>query len=111
MMGAGMSGAMLSGMTWTVSSSGSTFSGSIQFPGFGGSPMTVSGTMNGHTGTFTMTAGTGSMMSPGMMSGCTATATGTLDMDDLMDQMHGTYSGTNTCTGPFNHGDLTMMRR
>jgi len=68
--------------------------------------MTVSGTMSGHSGTFTMTMPSGSMM----MAGCTAGASGTFDMDDLMTQMHGTYSGTNSCTGAFDHGQMSFHR-
>lgn len=104
MMGAGLTSAMMASTTWTVTQNGNAFSGTMQFPGHMGGGMTVSGTMNGTTGTFTMT------MSPGsMMSGfCSATATGTFDMDDMMTQFHGTYTGTNSCTGPFDHGDLSL---
>jgi hypothetical protein len=66
---------------------------------------TMSGTMTDHTGTFTMT-----MSSSMMMSGCNATASGTFDMDAMMTQFHGTYSGMNTCTGAFDHGDMSMHR-
>ena len=112
MMGAGLSRDMMGGMTWIVKGDGSTFSGTVQFPGYMGAPMMVSGTLNGRTGTFTMWApgGTLAMMSP-MWSGCAATATGTFDMDEHMAQMHGTYAGSNTCTGPFSNGQFTMMRR
>ncbi len=47
-----------------------------------------------------------------MMSGtCNATATGTFDMDDMMTQLHGTYTGMNSCTGPFDHGQMDMTHR
>ena len=81
----------------------------MQFPGYAGGMTSVSGMVAGHSGTFTMTMPAGSMM---MMNGsCGAMATGTFDMDDLMTQMHGTYAGTNTCSGPFDRGQMSMTRR
>ena len=53
MMGAGMSASMMGNTTWNVTQAGSTFSGTMQFPGYQGGTMVVSGTMNGRTGTFT----------------------------------------------------------
>ena len=106
MMGAGMSPSMMGNMTWQITQTGNAFTGTMQFPGYTGGMMTVSGTINGHTATFTMTIPGG-----GMMSGtCTAVANGTFDMDDLMTQMHGTYSGSNTCTGMFNGGQMSMTK-
>ena len=69
--------------------------------------MIVNGTMNGHSGTFTMTIPSGSMM----MAGCTATASGTFDMDDMMTQFQGTYAGMNNCAGAFDHGQMSMHRQ
>lgn len=108
MMGAGLTTSMMNSATWQVTQNGSAFTGSMQFQGYGGGPMTVSGTVSGHTGTFTMTVPTGSMMMNGT---CNATAMGTFDMDDLMTQMHGTYTGTNTCSGAFDHGQVSLTRR
>lgn len=107
MMGAGMSASMMGNATWNVTQAGSTFSGTMQSPGYQGGTMMVAGTMNGRTGTFTMTMPSGSMMT----GGCAATATGTFDMDDMMTQFHGTYAGTNSCTGPFGQGQMSMVRR
>ena len=107
MMGAGLTTSMMNGMTWQVTQNGSTFSGSIQFAGHGGGTMMVSGTIAGHSGTFRMTIPVGSMMN----GSCSAVATGTFDMDDLMTQIHGTYGGSNTCGGPFDHGQMSMTRR
>ena len=108
MMGAGMSASMMSGMTWQVTQTGNSFTGTMQFPGYAGrGPMTVSGTINGNTATFTMTLPGGNMMS----ATCTAVASGTLDIDDLFTQMHGTYAGVNACGGPFDHGQMSMLRR
>ena len=106
MMGAGLTTAMMNNAQWTITQSGNAFSGTMQFGGYMGGTMTVNGVMNGHSGTFSMTIPPGSMM----MAGCTATATGTFDMDDMMSQFHGTYSGMNSCAGPFDHGQMSMHR-
>ena len=88
MMGSGMSGSAAGTTSWQLIQNGSAFSGTMHLPGYGGNAIMVSGTMNGKTGTFTMTMPAGSMGS--MMSGnCTSTATGTFDMDDMMTQFHG----------------------
>ena len=29
----------------------------------------------------------------------------------FMDQIHGTYAGSNTCNGPFDHGEVSLTRR
>ncbi len=50
MMGAGMSASMMANMTWQITQTGNTFTGVVQFPGYGGSG-TVSGTINGRTAT------------------------------------------------------------
>ena len=110
MMGSGMSGATAGSTTWQVTQSGSAFSGTMHLPGYGGNAITVSGIMNGKTGSFTMTMPVGSMSS--MMSGnCISTATGTFDMDDMMTQFHGTYTGTNSCGGPFTGGQMSMLHQ
>jgi len=106
MMGAGLTSAMMASTTWTVTQTGNAFNGTMQFPGHMGAGMTVSGTINGHGGRFTMTMGAGSMMS----GACTATANGTFDMDDMMSNWSGTYTGANSCTGPFDHGVMSMHR-
>lgn len=107
MMGAGLTSAQMNSAQWMVTQNGASFSGTMQFPGYRmGGTMTVTGTMNGHTGTFTMTMPSGSMM----MAGCSATASGSFDMDDMVTQMHGTYSGTNSCTGAFDHGQMSFHR-
>ncbi len=108
MMGAGMSPSMMGNMTWQITQTGNTFTGVMQFPGYGGmgGAMTVSGTLNGHTATFTMTMPGGSMMT----ATCSAVATGTIDFNDLMTEMHGTYTGSNNCTGSFSNGQMSMVR-
>jgi hypothetical protein len=106
MMGSGMSGVTAGATTWQLTQSGAAFSGTMRLAG-SGATMLVNGTMNGKTGSFTMTMPMGSMMS----SGCTSTATGTFDMDDMMTQLHGTYAGTNSCGGPFDHGQMSMVHQ
>jgi hypothetical protein len=99
---------MMNNAQWTIVQGGGTFSGTMRFPGYTGmmgTPMTVTGTVTGHSGTFMMTLPSGSMM-----AACSATASGTFDMDDLMTQMHGTYTGTNSCSGPFDHGQMSLHR-
>jgi hypothetical protein len=106
MMGAGMSASMMGSATWNLTQTGSGFSGTMDFSGYQGGAMTVSGTMTGRTGAFTMTMPSGSMMA----SRCTATAAGTIDMDEMMTQFVGSYAGTNSCSGPFANGSVNMHR-
>lgn len=108
MMGAGLTPGMMSSVQWTITESGNTFSGTMKFPGYSGmmeTPMAITGTIIGHTGTFTMTMPTGSMM-----VNCTATASGTFGMDDMMTHMQGTYSGMNSCSGAFDQGHMSFHR-
>lgn len=59
-------------------------------------------TSDGTTGTFTMTMPAGSMN----VGNCSAT--GTFDMDDMMTQLHATYNAMNSCSGAFDHGQMSM---
>jgi len=107
MMGTGMSQSMMANMTWQLTQSGNTFTGAMQFPGSSDSAiMSVSGTINGNTAV-NMKMEVGGMM----MGTCTAVATGTFDMDELMTQIHGSYEGSNSCTGAFTRGQVSMTRR
>ena len=107
-MGMGMPGGSMGNMTWQITQTGTTFTGTVSFANYHGSgSMQVSGTMNGMTGTFTMTMPNGTMP----MAGCSGQVTGTFDMDDMMVKMTGTYTGSTTCTGPFDHGQMTMSRQ
>jgi hypothetical protein len=108
MMGAGLSPSMQSNMTWNLTQTGTSFDGTVQFAGYGGGLMRVSGDVVDHSATFMLSIPTGSM--PMMRSGCTATATGTIDLDTMVMRMQGSYTGTNTCTGPFDQGQLSMHR-
>jgi hypothetical protein len=107
-MGMGMPGGSMGNMTWQTTQTGSTFTGTVGFANHhGNGPMQVSGTMNGKTGTFTMTMPNGTMP----MAGCSGQVSGTFDLDDLMVQMHGSYAGSTTCSGPFDHGQMKMNRK
>jgi len=106
--GMGMPGGSMGDMIWQMTQTGSTFAGTVSFSGYhGGGQMLISGTMNGNTGSFTMTMPNGAMP----MAGCSGQATGMFDMDDMMVQMHGSYTGSTTCSGPFDHGQMTMTKR
>lgn len=106
MMGAGLLPPMMGNMTWEITQTGNTFAGVMRFAGYSGTG-TMSGTISGKTITFTMTMPSGSMMT----ATCAAAANGTIDMDDLMTLMHGSYSGLNSCSGSFDHGQMTMTHR
>ena len=109
-MGAGsmMGQAGMGTMTWPLTQSGSAVTGAMTFAGMPGRmPGTFSGTMSGDDMSFTMDMPNNSMMS----SGCSAHATGTARVDGSRMTMTGTYSGSNSCTGPFANGQMTMMRR
>jgi hypothetical protein len=107
-MGMGMPGGSMGNMTWQITQTGTTFTGTVSFANYhGNSPMQVSGTMNVKTGTFTMTMPNGTMP----MAGCSGQVTGAFDMDDMMVKMTGSYIGSTTCTGPFDHGQMTMSKQ
>ena len=104
--GSMMGQAGLGAMTWQLTQSGSTVTGSMSFSGMqGGRPGSFSGTMSGDDMTLTMDLPSGSMMS----SGCSARATGTARVSGTT--MTGTYGGSNSCTGAFTNGQMTMTRR
>ena len=106
----GIPGGGAGNMTWNITQTGpDTFTGTVSFSGMpGGRQMTLAGTINGRIGTFTITMPTGVMP---MMAWCGGQVTGTWNLDDLMIQMHGTYSGSTTCFGAFTNGQMTLRRR
>ena len=109
-MGAGslMGEAGMGTMTWPLTQSGTTVTGSMTFAGMTGRmPGVFTGTMSGDEMTFTMDMPMTSMMA----SGCTARATGTARVDGTRRTMTGTYGGSNSCTGSFSNGQMTMTRR
>ncbi len=96
-------------LTWQLTQSGSNVTGTMSFSGMSSSMMrgTISGTMSGQDMTFTMDMPAGSMMS----GTCSAHSSGTAHMDGVAMTMTGSYSGTNSCAGPFNNGQMAMTRR
>ena len=97
-------------MTWPLTQSGSTVTGSMSFSGSGMQgrmPGSFLGTMSGDDMTFAMDMPTSSMMS----SGCSSRAAGAAHVNRTTMTMTGTYSGSNSCTGSFTNGQMTMTRR
>jgi hypothetical protein len=96
-------------MTWQLTQTGSSVTGSMGFSGMPGSMMrgTMSGTISGNTLTFSMDMPSGSMMS----GTCSAHAVGTMQLNGTSMTMTGTYSGTNSCAGPFSNGQMVMTHQ
>ena len=111
MMGSGIMGGMMSGMmsgqmTWQMTQTGTNVTGNMEMAGFKGTgQMMISGTIAGQTMTFTMNIPAGGMPEPG----CAATGNGTAQMNG--NTMTGTYSGSNTCSGAFSNGQVTLSRK
>jgi hypothetical protein len=86
---------------------GSTVTGTMSFSGMGSNMMrgTFTGTMSGEDMAFAMNLPAGSMMS----GSCAAQTSGTVHMSGTT--MTGSYTGTNSCTGPFTNGQMTMKRQ
>ena len=107
-MGMGMPGGAMGDMTWQLTQTGGTFAGTVRFAGHSsGGQMRVSGTMNGRAGTFTLTMPMGTMP----MAGCSGLVTGTFDMDDMLVVMQGVYTGSTTCFGRFDRGQMRLTRK
>jgi len=103
----GMPGSGLESMAWHITQNGTAFSGTMQFSGHHGGVLTVFGHFDGHAGEFTMTIPEGAMP---MYGPCGASASGTLQLDEHRHELHGTYTGANTCSGPFDRGHLSLTR-
>ena len=97
-------------MTWQLTENGSTETGPMSFSGSGmqgRTPGTFLGTMSGDDMTFAMDMPSNSMMS----TGCSSRATGTAHVNRTTMTMTGTYSGSNSCSGTYTSGQMTMNRR
>ncbi len=95
-------------MTWPLTQSGSTVTGTMTFSGMQGRmPGAFSAMMTGDDMTFTMDMAAGSMMT----AGCSSRATGTGRVNRATMVMTGTYVGMNSCTGAYTNGQMTMTRR
>lgn len=104
----GMMGGMMSGrMAWRLSQDGDHVTGSMDLSGFGGTGlMTMTGTVSGSTVTLRMSIPAGGMHEPG----CTSDAQCTLQIDGTDTRMTGPYSGTNSCSGAFSGGQITLAK-
>ncbi len=92
-------------MTLQFTQSGDSVTATMTFAGeFGHMPGSMTGTISGDTLTFTMTMPMGSMM-----SACAVSGSGTMQISG--NTMTGTYSGSNSCDGPFNGGHMTLTRQ
>jgi hypothetical protein len=111
MMGSGIMGGVMSGMmsrkmTWQMTESGAGLTGEMEMADFRGTgKMTISGTVSGQTMNFTMNIPAGGMPE----SGCAAHGNGTAQMNG--NTMTGTYAGSNTCSGAFTSGQVTLTRQ
>ena len=108
--GSMMGQADMGAMTWQLTQSGSTVIGSMSFAGsgmMGRMPGAFLGTISGDDITFTMDMPSNTMMS----SGCSSKATGTCHINRTTMVMTGTYSGSNSCTGTYTGGQMTMTHR
>ena len=107
MMGSGTMGGMMTGQaTWQMTQTGANVTGSMDMSGFRGTgQMAITGTISGQTMTFTMNIPAGGMPD----AGCVAKGNGTAQMNG--NTMTGTYSGSNTCSGPFSNGQITLSRK
>lgn len=107
-MGAGPTGSSANAVTWRVTQTGDAFTGTIEFAGYPArTPMTVSGTIARTTATFTMSMPRGAIAPVT----CSAVAHGVFEMDDRLTRMRGTYSGSNSCLGAFDRGNVSLVRR
>jgi hypothetical protein len=111
-MGAGsmMGQTDMGAMTWQLTQNGPTLTGPMSFSGSGMQgrmPGSFVGTMSGDEMTFTMDMPTNSMMS----SVCSSHATGTAHVNRTTMTITGTYGGSNSCSGAFANGQMTMTRR
>lgn len=98
----------LGAMTWQLTQAGTAVTGTLGFSGMhGGRPGSFSGIMSGDAMTMTMDLPAESMMS----SGCVARATGTAHLNRTTMTITGAYAGSNSCSGAFTDGHMTMTRR
>lgn len=93
-------------MFWTLTQSDAFISGEVSASTPSGSVTgqgSISGTICGATLTFTIS---GSFPPP--LEGCAVTITGTAQVTTTT--ITGTYTGSNSCTGPFTNGEFTLDR-
>lgn len=98
----------LGAMTWVIEQDGTRVSATVRFSGIkaGSVPGTASGRIEGDDISFTLDMPAGSMAGV-----CLATASGTLHVDRTTMTMSGTYSGSNTCSVPFDNGRMSLTKQ
>jgi len=111
--GSMMGQAGLGSMTWQLMQTGSDVTGTLGFSSMHGRmPGTLTGTMTNGQLTFTFDMPMDEDDMPGMMSSlCSAHVTGTMQYDPATMTMTGTYGGSNTCSGPFSNGQLSLAHQ
>jgi hypothetical protein len=105
-MGSMMGGSMMGRATWMLSDDGTLVTGTMDLGPFGGTGRrTMTGAKSGDGWDFTMT------VPDGMMPETTCHSTGSGTCRIANNVMTGTYSGTNSCTGAFGGGSLTLTHQ
>lgn len=104
LMGSGAGGNAVAS-SWALVQTGQVISGTWEAPGMMRGRVVMTGTFDGHSGTFEM-----SMPAGGMMGQCAASARGTFEMSDDHMELRCQYSGTNACSGPFQRGQMVLRR-
>jgi hypothetical protein len=106
-------------LTWTLIQNGNAIAGTMNISDSGRGMMgngSMQGTINGSTMTFHMAVPNGNFS--GMMSSCSMSADGQVQMSDDGHTMTGTYSGSmsgmmsqmQSCGGAMNNGRFTLTR-
>ena len=94
-------------MTWMLTQNGNSFTGTVGFAGITGAmPITVGGTLNGNSGTFTITLPPNAIP----LISCSGNASGSFTVDTTANRITGNYAGTTTCTGPFS-GPIDLTKK
>ena len=95
-------------LTWRLTQTGSAVSGTMTATATGFTATgTVSGTLNGTTLTFTFTSPRGGIQG---LPACSSTANGTAS-GVTNTTIPGTYSGVNSCLGPYTNGQFTLSKQ
>jgi hypothetical protein len=97
-------------LTWKITQSGTSVSGSASFTdaatGASGTG-NVSGSLSGSTLSFTISIPAGGFPAPA--DACTASMQGSAQATST--SIDGTYTGTNSCTGPIQGGHFTLTKQ
>ena len=97
-------------MTWQLTQSGSSFSGSLTMTDTTTSVTgrgTVSGTLSGSSLQFSLSVPAGGFDNPYASCSATVSGSGTASASSIT----GSYSGSSTCTGTISAGQLTLNKQ